>query len=217
MQVQVEADAPAYRRWPAPVVEAQRLAQTEWDVVDDAKHIQSYLPQQHVSWSDVPYSSYTRADRLPLLLPQRLFYENNVQFIPLATKDADGRVWCSIVAAGDGLTGFAHSPDRKHLHLEVETWRGDPIRRTWGSGRTSQLVGGVGVELRTRRRNKFAGQVDHVQWGDEDDGGRQPLSFDVTIKETLGCAALRRVLPTLTFINADTRSLTETVPSTFSA
>lgn len=50
--IQIEAeDKPAYTKWPPAVRQAQRLAETEHEVVDDYQVIRSYLPDQHVRTS----------------------------------------------------------------------------------------------------------------------------------------------------------------------
>ncbi|KAI9353041.1 hypothetical protein DFJ73DRAFT_658936 [Zopfochytrium polystomum] len=152
-----------YQGWPKAVVEMQRLAQIDpADVVEHAEYIAPYLPLQHL-----------------------VFHTRNISFLPVATKDRDGRVWASILAGESGEPGFiSTNGDPRWLHIRAKTWAGDPIARSLGGfgpgEEANALVGGVGVELWSRRRNKLGGVAKRVVW----DGDW--LDIDLRVTEAMG-------------------------------
>lgn len=155
--VHTEQTRPLYPRWPEPIVQVQRMLDIEFEAEEDSQFIMRALPMQH-----------------------RLFHARNIAFLPLAIKDADGRVWTSLLAR-DGVPGFIDSPDPSHLDIEAKIWRGDPAARVFSGPqqREGQLVAGVGVELNSRRRNKFAGLASVTRHEDI-------LKLSVSITEALG-------------------------------
>lgn len=156
--VHSEHAQPVYPRWPDPVIKVQRLLDFEFEAEEDSQLIMGSLPDQH-----------------------RLFHARNISFLPLAIKDDDGRVWTSFLAGQNGVPGFIGSRDRTHLDIEAKVWSGDPARRIFRESqhREGQLVAGVGVELHTRRRNKFAGLASVTRQEDS-------LNLSVSITEALG-------------------------------
>lgn len=110
---------------------------------------------------------------------QRDFHANHVSFLPLATKDKDGRVWASLLAGEAGLPGFISAPSPHSLQVDASVWPGDPVTRTLVHGQKDQLVAGVGVELWSRRRNKLAGHAEALWSGNR-------LKLDIVIDEALG-------------------------------
>ncbi|MEM8700231.1 MAG: pyridoxamine 5'-phosphate oxidase family protein, partial [Pseudomonadota bacterium] len=91
--------------------------------------IRDYLPEQH-----------------------RQFHTSQ-PFLVVAGGDADGRTWITLV---DGPEGFATSPDPRRISLATELEASDPLA---GSFRDGADVGVLGIELATRRRNRFSGRV----------------------------------------------------------
>ncbi len=75
-------------------------------------------------------------------------------FFVLGALDAAGRPWASAV---DGEPGFVSSPDPTHLRISAEPRIEDPIREGMRPG---AFVGGLGIELHTRRRNRVNGKVE---------------------------------------------------------
>ena len=100
---------------------AERMAQFGSQVVRD------YLPEQH-----------------------RQFYAQ-LPFIVLASVDAEGNPWASLL---EGEPGFASSPEPTLLDLSVLLSEQDPARAGWQAG---AAVGLLGIELHTRRRNRVNG------------------------------------------------------------
>ncbi|WP_434053364.1 MAG: pyridoxamine 5'-phosphate oxidase family protein [Roseibium sp.] len=108
-------------------------AQARAGVGDVAKwaggFIRDYLPEQH-----------------------RQFHTSQ-PFLVVAGGDDDGRTWITIV---DGPEGFAASPDPRRITLATELEVSDPLA---GAFRKGSDIGVLGIELATRRRNRFSGRV----------------------------------------------------------
>ena len=101
----------------------------------------------------------------------RIFYSHNLPFLPLTTVDARGRPWASFAVSADkpGERGFAKSPNETELVLRLSAPVGDPLIENLdrlnvqdSKAPADVLVAGLGIELETRRRNKFAGRAVHV-------------------------------------------------------
>ena len=104
----------------------------------------------------------------------RIFHTSNLHFLPITTIDEDGRPWASIVAGSTGEPGFIESPDPQTLSIHARLWTGDPLLntlKTWLNPNPNNqqttpperyLTAGLGIEFSTRRRNKFAGRIQHV-------------------------------------------------------
>lgn len=91
--------------------------------------IRDYLPEQH-----------------------RQFHTSQ-PFLVVAGGDTEGRTWITIV---DGPEGFATSPDPRRISLATELEASDPLAGAFTNGSD---IGVLGIELATRRRNRFSGRV----------------------------------------------------------
>ncbi|KAK1148528.1 hypothetical protein N8T08_009534 [Aspergillus melleus] len=127
------------------------------DAVKDAwRMIRNFMPEQH-----------------------RAFHTSRLPFIPITTVDEDGRPWAAIVAGSAGEAGFVHSPDSQTLSIHARLWDGDPLLDTvqaWvdpshalSTVAQRSLTAGLGIEFSTRRRNKFAGTIQSVEWQSNQD------------------------------------------------
>jgi hypothetical protein len=87
-------------------------------------------------------------------MPQqhRDFYAG-LPFLVVGTVDAAKRPWASILA---GPPGFVTSPDDRSLRVAACPLAGDPLQATLAAG---ALIGVLGIELATRRRNRLTGTV----------------------------------------------------------
>ena len=77
--------------------------------------------------------------------------------------------------------GFVKSPYESSLDMDLVTWEGDPllgIVNGWNRREDNVLVAGIGVELSSRRRNKFAGWIESLSV-DEDDKTNVHLQMHV--------------------------------------
>ncbi|ORY54590.1 hypothetical protein BCR35DRAFT_296658 [Leucosporidium creatinivorum] len=156
IRIETQESAPPYPRWPLAVRAMQEKVGVEYEAEEDAQHISPQLSDQH-----------------------RDFHAHHISFLPLATKDKDGRVWASLLAGEEGLPGFISAPSPRLLQVDAPVWPGDPVARTLVHGEKNQLVAGVGVELWSRRRNKLAGHAEALWSGNK-------LKLNVAIDEALG-------------------------------
>jgi len=71
----------------------------------------------------------------------------------VATVDERERPWASPLI---GAPGFLHSPEPRLLHVAARPLYGDPLNETLRDG---AMIGGLGIEFHTRRRNRVNGIV----------------------------------------------------------
>jgi hypothetical protein len=93
----------------------------------------------------------------------RVFHTSNIPFIPVTILDESGRPWGSVFAGKGGEIGFVRSPDERSMSMDLVSWEGDPLLENLGGRKDEKgrvLVAGIGIELSTRRRNKFAGWIE---------------------------------------------------------
>jgi hypothetical protein len=112
------------------------------------------------------------------------FYTERLPFLPVCVLDDEGRPWGSILAGKDGRRGFIHHPRYNTLSIEAKLWEGEPFLKNVKTDceNTSTLIAGIGVEVSTRRRNKFAGNITRLEKkGDV-------MNFELVVNEALGYA-----------------------------
>ena len=91
-------------------------------------------------------------------------------FLIVGGLDQASQPWASVLAAPPG---FAHSPDPRHLRIDVLPADGDPLAQALRPGAS---IGLLGIEPHTRRRNRMNGTVERV------DGG----GFAVEVRQSFG-------------------------------
>lgn len=113
------------------------------------------------------------------------FHSTRIPFLPVVTLDEEGRPWGSILTAKTGQTGFIHYPgyNTQTLIIEADLWNGDPLQNTT-SFQGEMLISGIGVELSTRRRNKFAGSVVSFQ------KTGNAIRLELAVNEALGFVSI---------------------------
>ncbi len=89
-------------------------------------------------------------DHLP---EQHRAFHTSLPFMVFAGADAEGRIWTTLV---DGADGFIRSPDPKRLTLDTVVDGTDPLAALFAA---SGDIGALGIELATRRRNRFSGRL----------------------------------------------------------
>ena len=133
-----------------PFHAGERAAQVRAGVGDVAKwagsFIRDYLPEQH-----------------------RAFHTSQ-PFLVVSGADMVGLTWVTIV---EGEDGFATSPDPRRIELDTLVDDTDPLAAAFREGTE---IGVLGIELATRRRNRFSGVIRHL---DEDHGVGARYSIDV--------------------------------------
>ncbi|WP_109481869.1 pyridoxamine 5'-phosphate oxidase family protein [Paraburkholderia sp. C35] len=117
----------------ADEVAAQRLAGVD-SQADSAgrRGIRRYMPDQH-----------------------REFYAQQ-PFMIFGGVDAGGQPWATIRT---GAPGFVSSPDANTLRIDSRALPGDPLGTNWQAG---AMIGGLGIQPHTRRRNRINGVVKAV-------------------------------------------------------
>ncbi|EEE38362.1 pyridoxamine 5'-phosphate oxidase family protein [Rhodobacteraceae bacterium KLH11] len=116
-----------------PFHEGEQTAQRKAGIGDIARwasgFVRDYLPEQH-----------------------RAFH-TSLPFLVLSGADKTGRIWTTLV---EGEDGFIRSPDPEHLTLRTKVDPDDPLADRLATGGD---IGAIGIELATRRRNRFSGQI----------------------------------------------------------
>jgi len=113
------------------------------------------------------------------------FYTKRIPFLLVCVLDDEGQPWGSILAGKDGRGGFIHHPRYDTLSIEAKLWEGEPFLnnvKTFDCEKYSTLIARIGVEVSTRRRNKFAGSIMKLVKNED------ILDFELVVNETLGYA-----------------------------
>ncbi|EGN97110.1 hypothetical protein SERLA73DRAFT_57616 [Serpula lacrymans var. lacrymans S7.3] len=115
----------------------------------------------------------------------RIFHTSRLHFLPTTTLDDQGRPWASMLCSKDGEPAYISSPCDTSLIINARVWDGDPAidnlhRFKERSSKTNVLVSALGIEVSTRRRNKFAGSVSDVSFDGAD------MCLQLTVNQALG-------------------------------
>lgn len=105
--------------------------------------IRDYLPEQH-----------------------RKFH-TSLPFLVVSGADLSGQTWVTLI---DGPESFIRSPDARTITLDTDIDAQDPLKAAVDSGTD---VGIVGIELHSRRRNRFSGRLTN-------EGHRYKIAVDQT-------------------------------------
>ena len=103
--------------------------------VDARRGIRDYMPDQH----------------------RRFFAEQ--PFMVLSGLDASGQPWATLRV---GEPGFVSTPDERTLRIAGRGLPGDPLATAWQVG---ALIGGLGIQPATRRRNRVNGVISAMDDG----------------------------------------------------
>jgi len=99
----------------------------------------------------------------------RLFF-SQLPLLIAGSVDAGGQRWASALA---GPPGFLSSPDPRHLDVRARPLAADPLSRSLTGG---SMIGLLGIEPHTRRRNRMNGVVEAVR----------PDGFSVRVVRSFG-------------------------------
>ena len=114
------------------------------------------------------------------LNPFYALFFSQLELIPIAALDSQGRPWASIVSNKNGKLGYVRpmldrDERRSKLVLTVPVPEEHPLRFALEGGATSKVEGGekklmasVGVMLHNRRRNKLSGWIESAEAGEGD-------------------------------------------------
>ncbi|PMS35941.1 hypothetical protein B0G57_108132 [Trinickia symbiotica] len=130
--------APGWSGAQLPFHEGELAAQERAGVLSVAasigrRGIRDYMPDQH-----------------------REFYAQ-LPFMVIGGVDAQGQPWSTLRV---GEPGFVWSPDAWTLRIDGGALPGDPLAGIWRRG---SMVGGLGIQLETRRRNRINGIVTTIE------------------------------------------------------
>ena len=82
----------------------------------------------------------------------RQFFEQ-LPFLLVGSIDGDGQPWASVLA---GRPGFVHAPSPEQLDIHARVLHADPLQQALSEG---AVLGVLGIEPHTRRRNRMNGTV----------------------------------------------------------
>lgn len=119
----------------------------------------------------------------------RLFHTTRLHFLPVTTLDERARPWVSLLTSKHGKPEFINSPTPTNLHIQAHVWAGDPIVHNLSdvhgqSPHKRALISAIGIEVSTRRRNKFAGYILDAILEDE------TFTLNLAVNQALGYASL---------------------------
>jgi uncharacterized protein len=162
------APAPGWRAAESPFHVGELAAQERAGVrermnVDARRGIRDYMPPQH-----------------------RLFFAEQ-PFMVLSGLDASGQPWATLRV---GEPGFVSTPDERTLRIAGRGLPGDPLAATWQVG---ALIGGLGIQPATRRRNRVNGVITAM-----DDG-----VLSVSVSQSFGNCAKYIQSRTPTFVASE--------------
>jgi predicted pyridoxine 5'-phosphate oxidase superfamily flavin-nucleotide-binding protein len=134
---------------------APRIAPTApagWDLDEAPFHAGEVAVQTRAGVREKAEIGGRRSIRRYLPEQHRQFFEQ-LPFIVLGGIDAQGQPWATLRI---GEPGFVSSPDATTLRIAGQAMAGDPLAGGWREGVS---LGGLGIELPTRRRNRVNGIV----------------------------------------------------------
>jgi predicted pyridoxine 5'-phosphate oxidase superfamily flavin-nucleotide-binding protein len=126
-----------------------------WDLDEAPFHAGEVAVQRQAGVREKADIGGRRGIRRYLPDQHRLFF-GQLPFIVLGGIDAHGQPWATWRI---GEPGFVSSPDAATLRIAGHTLAGDPLAGAWRQG---AMLGGLGIELPTRRRNRINGTVTAV-------------------------------------------------------
>lgn len=86
-------------------------------------------------------------------------FHTNVPFLIISGANTKGQTWITML---DGPDGFATSPDPRRIDLATVLDETDPLATSFKDGTD---IGVLGIELATRRRNRFSAHIRGTQEG----------------------------------------------------
>ncbi|MCC8400322.1 pyridoxamine 5'-phosphate oxidase family protein [Paraburkholderia sp. MMS20-SJTN17] len=127
-----------------------------WATGESPFHAGEQAVQQRAGVREVAESMGRRGIRRFMPEQHREFFSAQ-PFVVIGGVDASAQPWATLRA---GAPGFVSSPDAKTLRIEDGVLAGDPLAAGWREG---ALLGALGIEPRTRRRNRVNGVVRAVE------------------------------------------------------
>ncbi|ASW00847.1 pyridoxamine 5'-phosphate oxidase family protein [Paraburkholderia aromaticivorans] len=126
-----------------------------WGADASPFHAAELAAQQRAGVRSQAESSGRRGIRRAMPDQHRQFFAGQ-PFMVFGGIDAHGQPWATMRA---GAPGFVSSPDARTLRIEGGVLAGDPLAGSWRKG---AMIGGLGLQPQTRRRNRINGVVTSV-------------------------------------------------------
>lgn len=123
-----------------------------WGAESSPFHAAELVAQQRAGVSREAESAGRRGIRRYMPEQHRKFFAE-LPFMVFGGADASGQPWATVRA---GTPGFVSSPDARTLRIEGGELSGDPLGGAWRKG---AMIGGLGIQPQTRRRNRVNGIV----------------------------------------------------------
>ncbi len=127
-----------------------------WDAAESPFHAGEVVVQQRAGVTEEAESTGRRGIRRHMPDQHRQFFSEQ-PFMVFGGIDANGQPWATLRAAEPG---FVSSPDARTLRIDGGVLAGDPLAGRWQPG---MLIGGLGLQAQTRRRNRVNGVVSSVE------------------------------------------------------
>ncbi|SIT46422.1 Pyridoxamine 5'-phosphate oxidase-related FMN-binding protein [Paraburkholderia ribeironis] len=127
-----------------------------WGIEASPFHAGEQAAQQRAGVSSQAESVGRRGIRRYMPEQHRQFFAAQ-PFMMFGGVDASGQPWVSLRAS---KPGFVSAPDAQTLRIEGGVLPGDPLAGGWQTG---SMIGGLGLQPQTRRRNRVNGVVKSVQ------------------------------------------------------
>lgn len=119
-------------------------------------HAGELAVQQRAGVADIAGSVGPRVIRSYMPEPHREFF-SRLPFMVFGGIDAQAQPWATLRVDSPG---FVSTPDPQSLRIDGGVLRGDPLAGQWRPG---AMIGGLGIEPRTRRRNRINGVISAVE------------------------------------------------------
>lgn len=126
-----------------------------WDAAESPFHSAERMVQRRAGVNEEAESSGRRGIRRYMPDQHRKFFSEQ-PFMVFGGLDANGQPWATLRAAEPG---FVSSPDPRTLRIDGGVLPGDPLAGSWQRG---TMIGGLGLQPQTRRRNRVNGVVSSV-------------------------------------------------------
>ncbi|HEY4297612.1 MAG TPA: pyridoxamine 5'-phosphate oxidase family protein, partial [Paraburkholderia sp.] len=127
-----------------------------WGVEASPFHTDELVAQQRAGVRSQAESAGRRGIRRYMPEQHREFFAAQ-PFMVFGGVDANGQPWATLRAA---RPGFVSAPDARTLRIDGGVLPGDPLAGHWQAG---AMIGGLGLQPQTRRRNRINGRVKAVE------------------------------------------------------
>ncbi|SAL42078.1 pyridoxamine 5'-phosphate oxidase [Caballeronia sordidicola] len=123
-----------------------------WSIAESPFHAGELAAQERVGVRERMDVNARRGIRDYVPEQHRIFFAEQ-PFMVLGGVDTAGQPWATLRI---GEPGFVSTPDEHTLRIAGRSLNGDPLAGTWKVG---SLLGGLGIQPATRRRNRVNGVV----------------------------------------------------------